>query len=95
MSCGKFHQTDCREVLKTVYLYLDGEMHDEDDRAAIRTHLDECSPCLRAYGVEQEVKTLVARSCGRDHAPDGMRERLLVKLREVRVEIDQVEFRAD
>jgi len=95
MSCGRPHATDCRKVLEQVYLYLDGELIDDEERQAVRVHLDECSPCLRAYGVEQEVKALVARSCGGDHAPDGMRQRLMVKLREVRIEIDQVEFRAD
>ena len=62
MSCGQPHDTDCSEVIEAVYLYLDGELeHDGVDR--IRQHLDECSPCLREYGIEREVKILVARSC--------------------------------
>ena len=95
MSCGNPHAVDCRKVLEKVYYYLDGELPDDHEKAEIREHLDECAPCLRAYGVEQEVKALVARSCGRDHAPDGLRERLLLKLREVRVEITHVEYRAE
>ena len=63
MSCGKHHETDCRDVLGEVYLYLDLECS-EDRRTLIRTHLDECNPCLRQYGIEQEVKALVARCCG-------------------------------
>ena len=58
MSCGNPHETDCREVLAEVYLYLDLECADER-RTLIRHHLDECSPCLREYGIEQEVKALV------------------------------------
>ena len=55
MSCGDPHETDCGEVLAEVFLYLDGEMT-TDRRDRIRIHLDECSPCLRKYGIEDEVK---------------------------------------
>jgi mycothiol system anti-sigma-R factor len=92
MSCGQPHEMDCLEVIEQVYIYLDGECG-EADRARIREHLDECGPCLREFGIEQEVKALVARCCGSDAAPDGLRERVLVRLQQVRVEISSVEFR--
>lgn len=82
MSCGKPHETDCREVLAEVYLYLDLEC-DEGRRQLIRRHLDECSPCLSEYGIEQEVKILVARCCGADKAPEALRSRLRSKLEEL------------
>jgi mycothiol system anti-sigma-R factor len=94
MSCGDPHEIDCREVLEQVYLYLDGEMLDEDC-SKIRQHLDECAPCLRQFGLEQEVKALVARSCGCDVAPEGLRERVLLRLQSVRVEIDHIEYRPE
>jgi mycothiol system anti-sigma-R factor len=94
MSCGEPHETDCREVLDKVYLYLDGEA-DDGDLLNIRQHLDECAPCLRQYGLEQQVKALVARCCGSDPAPDGLRVRVLQRIRQVRVEIDHVEYRAE
>jgi len=76
------HETDCRDVIDEVYLYLDLEC-DESRRQLIRTHLDECSPCLREYGIEQEVKALVSRCCGGEIAPDALRERLRAKLSEI------------
>ena len=85
MSCGDPHETDCREVLAEVYLYLDLECTD-DRRLLIRDHLDECSPCLREYGIEQEVKVLVARCCGADRAPNELRERLRAKIAALVVE---------
>ena len=94
MSCGEPHETDCGEVLAEVFFYLDGEMTSER-REAIRKHLDECSPCLRKFGIEQEVKMLVARCCGKEHAPESLRERVRYKLREVVVETVAVEYRAD
>jgi mycothiol system anti-sigma-R factor len=94
MSCGDPHDVDCTEVIRQVYLYLDGEIEDSD-RAQVREHLDECGPCLREFGIEQEVKALVARCCGSDAAPDGLKDRLRVKLAEIKIEITSVEYRAD
>ncbi|MBU8856884.1 MULTISPECIES: mycothiol system anti-sigma-R factor [unclassified Micromonospora] len=82
MSCGQPHETDCREVLAEVYLYLDLECA-EERRVLIRHHLDECGPCLREYGIEQEVKALVARCCGSEAAPEKLRERLRLRLTEL------------
>ena len=91
MSCGEPHEVDCQGVLAEVYLYLDLECDDER-RDLIRDHLDECSPCLREYGIEQEVKALVARCCGAELAPAGLRERLRAKLMEFVIEADAREY---
>lgn len=82
MSCGNPHETPCHEVLEDVYMYLDSEC-DQVSRSKIRQHLDECNPCLREYGIEQEVKALVNKHCGGETAPDSLRDRLKAKLREV------------
>ena len=88
------YETDCDVVIDEVYLYLDLECS-EDRRALIRTHLDECNPCLREYGIEQEVKALVARCCGGEVAPDGLRARVLLRIKQVRVTSAALEYRAD
>ena len=79
MSSRPSHEIDCAEILNEVYLYLDIECSD-DRRNAIKVHLDECGPCLREYGIEQEVKALVARCCGSDRAPAELRDRLREKI---------------
>ena len=94
MSCGDPHETDCREVLEEVYLYLDGEM-DATRRTLVRQHLDECSPCLRQFGIEHEVKMLVARRCGGDRAPESVRLAVLERLRTIEVQWSSSEFQAD
>lgn len=94
MSCGQPHEVDCDKVVTEAFLYLDGEMPDASC-AEIRRHLDECSPCLRAYGLEEEFKRLVARKCGGDVPPEDLRSRVVAKLHEVRMEITQVEFLAE
>ena len=94
MSCGNPHDTPCSEVLDRVYEYLDGEQ-DAGHRDKVRIHLDECAPCLRQYGLEQAVKSLVARCCGNDPTPADLRQRVLSRIQQVRVEIDHVEYRAE
>ena len=79
MSHGDAHEIDCGEILNEVYLFLDLECSD-DRRDAIREHLDSCSHCLQEYGIEQEVKALVARCCGADRAPEELRDRLRQKI---------------
>jgi mycothiol system anti-sigma-R factor len=77
-----------------VYFYLDLESTDER-RDLIRNHLDECSPCLREYGIEQEVKALVARCCGRETAPAELKSRLRSKLADLVFEQEKREFLAE
>jgi mycothiol system anti-sigma-R factor len=80
-------------VLSEVYLYLDLECS-EDRRTLIRQHLDDCTDCLHEYGIEHEVKALVARCCGDEVAPVELRERVRVKLREMTVEAERREYLA-
>jgi len=88
---GEEHETDCSEVLEEVYLYLDLECS-EDRRALIQKHLDECSGCLREYGIEHEVKALVARCCGAEKAPTELRERLRIKLDQLEIQVETREY---
>ena len=84
-------KADCSVVISEVYLYLDLECSD-DRRELIQRHLDDCSDCLREYGIEHEVKALVARCCGDETAPKELRERLRMKLSEYAVEAESHEF---
>ena len=86
MSCGNPHATDCREVLDRVFEYLDGELG-ELDLVRIKQHLDECAPCLREYDLDQVLKALVRRSCGREAAPETLRARIVVHISQVRVQL--------
>ncbi len=85
---------DCDDVLKEVFLYLDDETEPKE-RTRIRAHLRECGPCLRYFGLEQDIKSLVARSCGGDRAPDSLRSSIRVRLTQVTIETAHVEYRAE
>ena len=94
MSCGKPHDVPCTEVLATVYSYLDGEM-EPSDYQQIRVHLEECGPCLREYGLEELVKTLVHKCCGQEAVPGELRAKVMTRIAEVRSEIESTEVLAE
>ena len=85
MSCGEHHDTDCSEILERVFVFIDNEL-EEADCAQIQQHLDECGPCLREYDLESKVKALVKKSCS-EHAPETLRERVLLSIRQVQITI--------
>lgn len=89
---------DCSAVLADVFLYMDNE-GDLGARERIRVHLEECTPCLRHYGVERDVKALVARCCGGDVAPASLRTSIRLSLSNItfddgsHLETSTVEYR--
>jgi mycothiol system anti-sigma-R factor len=82
--------TSCDDVLSHVFEFLD---HETDDarRAVIAEHLEDCSPCLRQFGIEQEFKALVRRRCGGDTPPPGLRDRIKLQLTSVSFEEDRTQ----
>lgn len=76
---------DCVDYLERIVFLIDNEL-DEADCSDVRRHLEECGPCLHKYDLERTVKQVVARSCS-EQAPDGLRQRVLVKLREVQMQV--------
>jgi len=77
----------CDDVLSHVFEFLDHET-DDQRRAVIAEHLEDCSPCLRQFGIEQEFKALVRRRCGGDPPPVGLRDRIKLQLTSVAFEED-------
>jgi mycothiol system anti-sigma-R factor len=96
MSCGEPHETDCSEVLSEVWLFLDHEC-DQKRRELLEKHLDECSPCLEHFGIEEHLKVLLARKCGGEHAPETLKQRLRDQIRKTVAEqgIVTVQDRSD
>ncbi|MCL2780461.1 MAG: mycothiol system anti-sigma-R factor [Actinomycetia bacterium] len=85
---------DCADVLNDVFLYLDDES-DPQLRGRIRAHLDGCAPCLRQFGLEQDVLSLIARSGGGDVAPESLRARIKEGLDQVAALAATGEHRAE
>ena len=76
---------ECVDYLERIVYFIDNEL-DEGDCGAVRRHLDECGPCLQKYDLERTVKSVVARSCS-EAAPDELRQRVLLQIREVQVRL--------
>jgi mycothiol system anti-sigma-R factor len=74
---------DCQYALERVYVFLDHEL-DDASGDAIRQHLAACEPCLERFDVEQAFKSLVARRCGGETAPQELREKVLGRLWQAR-----------
>jgi mycothiol system anti-sigma-R factor len=85
---------DCDDVLRDVYLYLDDET-DQGLKNRIRQHLDGCAPCLKRFGLEQDVRSLIARCCGNDQAPQTLRHRISARISELTIETAHIEYRVD
>ena len=79
--------TDCSEVLERVFFFIDNELPTADF-AQIQHHLDECGPCLAKYDLERTVKLLVQRSCC-EQAPVTLRDKVLLRIRQVQTELHQ------
>ena len=72
--CGDGDVDKCREALMQIYMYLDGELTQEE-RVQVSRHLADCAPCEHAFGFETELKALVSRCCC-EPVPAGLRERI-------------------
>jgi mycothiol system anti-sigma-R factor len=79
------HQDSCADYLERIVYFLDNELDDADINA-VRVHLDACGPCLARYDLQRTVKELIARSCT-EAAPDTLRQRVLLSIREVQIHI--------
>ncbi|HVL63827.1 MAG TPA: mycothiol system anti-sigma-R factor [Actinomycetota bacterium] len=67
---------ECRQTLEQAYMLLDGEQVADLDRRSIQEHLEACAPCYERYGLEREVKGIIARLQGCTTCPDKLRERI-------------------
>ena len=82
---GDPHDQHCSEILQRMFFFIDNELEHADCQQ-IQQHLDDCGPCLEQYNLERTVKALVQRSCA-EHAPDTLRDRVLLRIRQVRIDI--------
>lgn len=69
---------NCKDALEALYPFIDGEL-DDDVRAELAAHLDDCGPCLGAFDFEAELRQVIAQRC-RDEVPESLRERIRAAL---------------
>jgi mycothiol system anti-sigma-R factor len=71
---------DCDDAVHRLYEFLDGEL-DDNRRAHIKRHIDECMPCLEAFDFEAELRLVIAQKC-KDQVPDRLRARIFMALQQ-------------
>ncbi len=78
---------ECADFIEQIVYLIDNELS-ESDCAIVRAHIDTCNPCLEKYDLQRTVKAVVARSCS-ESAPSELRERVKLRLQQVRIEITE------
>ena len=68
-------ERDCKETLRELEIFLDGEMTSEELNV-IRAHLEDCPNCLEAFDFHAELKMIIARKCRSDPMPGGLLARI-------------------
>jgi len=66
---------NCNEAVEKLWQYLDREL-DGEGAAEVERHLQECRECFSRAEFEQRLRALLRRSCGCEHAPAELRDRL-------------------
>jgi mycothiol system anti-sigma-R factor len=70
---------DCREVLRRLELYLDGEL-DGGGCAEVEEHLVSCGPCSGHSDFQRKLKELLRAKCGCGEVPEHVLARVRVVL---------------
>lgn len=73
--------TGCREALRRLWEYLDGNL-DDADRAAVEEHLSRCRRCCGELAFAQELRGFLA-TVRRETIPPGALHRLDQALKEL------------
>lgn len=84
------HST-CHEVLTSLSIYLDHELDQPQQVEAISLHLKECVPCQQQSLVEQRLHQMLAQSFAKEPAPAELRQRVMQRLTELRLEMTRGE----
>lgn len=72
---------DCIECLERLYPYLDKELSQEEI-GIVQQHLDDCRGCAGHFVFEAQFIQKIRDACADDRAPEHLRERIVLRLRE-------------
>ena len=73
---------NCREMKDKLYAFIDQELP-EADATALRAHLDHCRGCDEELLFERAFLERLRDCCTSDRAPSTLRERIVIRLREI------------
>jgi mycothiol system anti-sigma-R factor len=77
---GEQGDMGCRETLREVERYVDGECLRELT-LQVETHLAGCDDCHDHVEFQRHLKLLIATKCGGEALPEGLAERVTERIR--------------
>jgi mycothiol system anti-sigma-R factor len=73
---------ECEETLREIERFVDDEL-EVSIRVEIERHIADCHPCAERTEFQRHLKLLIARTCGTERVPPGVRARVLNLIREL------------
>ncbi|MDR7483153.1 MAG: mycothiol system anti-sigma-R factor [Armatimonadota bacterium] len=73
-------EIDCRELLRQLWMYLDGEA-DAPVGQDLQRHIARCLPCRQHAEFERRLREIIQYKCRGERAPDPLRQELARLLR--------------
>ena len=83
------HDMLCSQMAQSLHALIDLE-ESGIDSAILAQHLDQCPPCCEELQVLSLMKSLVARACCDDKAPEDTWTKISLQITQIQVEITRV-----
>ncbi len=71
----------CRETLREIERFLDGEMQ-IDVRSLLERHLEDCPPCMRHAEFSRHLKVMIGSKCSGESVPPELLLRIRTMIQE-------------
>lgn len=75
---------DCKEILKKVFLVLDGEMSEKDEKAFLR-EVTNCPECLEAFSIEKKFKEFLISKIEKRQVSPAIIATIREKIKEIEI----------
>jgi len=75
---------DCSKVISKVFLALDGELSDTEEREFL-AELDKCSCCLESYSIEKAFKAFLISKIRRKEVAETCIDEIKEKIKKISV----------
>ncbi len=88
---GMNHAYLCASTMAHVDEFIDGELGARECEG-VEAHLLACPNCRAAYQRELDLKNMVRKACACRGVPDELKDRVLTRISQLRVEVESSTF---
>jgi len=79
---NEINDIDCLEAFDYLYAYVNGELKEPKELAAIEHHIGHCMSCFSRSQIEGELNKRL-KNAGRDKTPDTLKNKMLKLLENI------------